>query len=282
MQRHLAILLVALVPAANAQGSLALVADGPRPIAKAIQTLVSEYGYVITYEDPRYVYEGDLEDVTTQVRKDVNKYAPGKVPKIVGPLGDRRALAIRGVAGSQDMATVLNQLVQSKAEHGGHFRVQQTADAFHVVPTEIRDSNGNWAANPSVLDVPISLTARESSEYAMIDAICSAVSVAAHVNVKVGAGVGQGLVPEGGGPPLYHLEASNEAARNVLLRALAATHRGRQTWMLLYDATEREYFLSILEVPDRSPKPQQAQTPAQAPQRTALSPADTVGPTSPQ
>ncbi len=234
---------------------------------------MSEYGYVITYEDPQYAYAGDLQDATAQVRRDLDKYAPGKAPRVMGPLGGKLTLNVPSISSSQDMASVLSQLVQSYRDRGGHFRVQQTAGAFHVIPAEVRDVNGNWAANLSVLDNSISISPEERTEYGMIDAICTAVSQVAHVNVKVGIGAGQGIAGEGDAPR-YHLEASNEPARSVLLRALAAANGGRRTWMLLYDFGGKTYFLSILAVPDLSPMPQQVKIAPQPPGRPVLSGAD--------
>jgi hypothetical protein len=282
MQRYLLMILIGLgLQVANAQGKVAIVVDDPRPISKSIQILISQYGYMITYEDPRYTYQGDLQDVTAQVRRDVNKWAPGKAPKVIGPRGGKLTLNLPPITKSQDMESTLNQLTQLESANGGHFRVQQTDGVFHVVPTEVRDINGNWAPNTSILDVPISVPLEKRTEYGTINAICNAVSLAAHVNVRVGAGVGQGVAPDGD-TPLYPLEASTESARGVLLRALASTSNRRRTWMLLYDFGEKAYFLSILAVPDLSPTLSQPKTAPQLQQRPALSPADIVDPSSPR
>jgi hypothetical protein len=282
VERYLLIVLVVLgCRVANAGDNVAVVVDDPRPVAMAIQTLVSEYGYVITYEDPRYSFEGDLQDVTAQVRRDLSKYAPDKVPKVIGPLGGKLTLNVPPVTTSQDIASALNQLIQFKTGNGGHFRVQQTAGVFHVIPTEVRDVNGNWATNPSILDIPISMSLEKRTEYGTLDAICKAVGLAAHVNIRMGAGVGQGVMPDGDAP-LYPLEASNESARSVLLRALASTSSRRRTWMLLYDFGEKTYFLSILGVPDLSSAAQQPQIVRQPLPQPVLSPADTVDPSSPK
>src|ERR1700744_794113 len=39
-----------------------LTVNDPRPIAEAVRTLEYKYGYVITYEDPRYIHPDDLQD----------------------------------------------------------------------------------------------------------------------------------------------------------------------------------------------------------------------------
>jgi hypothetical protein len=48
--------------AAGAGQVVNLAVDDPRPVAKAVLSLISQYGYQITYEDPPYAYQGDLAD----------------------------------------------------------------------------------------------------------------------------------------------------------------------------------------------------------------------------
>lgn len=61
--------------------------EDPRPVAKAITLLESRFGWVITYEDPRYINPADLSDVTEKVRRDLHKFKPGKAPKVLIPKG---------------------------------------------------------------------------------------------------------------------------------------------------------------------------------------------------
>jgi hypothetical protein len=266
MRRPLLITIVALaLQFASLRGSTATIeVNDPRPIAKAVQTLVSQYGYVITYEDPRYNYMGDLEDVTAKFTR-WNK-RPEMAPKIIVPAMGKITVSLPATSGLKDVASALGVLAQQRSEHGGHFRVQQSADVFHVIPTEARDPDGNWSANPSILDVPISLPAHDYSEHGMMQAICSAVGVLNHVEVHAGGGdVGLGIRPAGP-ETLYHLEAKNESARTVLLRALSTSSTRRRTWQLLYDYTVKAYYLNILEVPDVRAVPQQRSVP-KAPQQ---------------
>jgi hypothetical protein len=52
----------------------------PRPVAKAVELLEARYGWAITYEDPPYEHDSEIEDVTISVRKD------GKVePRVIVP-----------------------------------------------------------------------------------------------------------------------------------------------------------------------------------------------------
>src|SRR5215831_3949370 len=49
-------------------GSFVLDIASGRPLADAAQALMHEYGYAITYEDPRYENAIDLVDVSAEVR----------------------------------------------------------------------------------------------------------------------------------------------------------------------------------------------------------------------
>jgi hypothetical protein len=247
--------------AQTGQGVTQLDIDDPRPVAKAVEELVARYDYVITYEDPRFLHEGDLQDVTIQVRRDLDRYPPGKAPKVVVPRGGKLSLTLPSSAAvnTQTIASVLDQLVraQSIRGEGGRFRVLQVGDVFHVVPTEVRDRNGNWTAQSSILDVPISLPTEDRGKVEMLDAIVTAVSAAARVKVYVGGGVGGGIFNPNR-PASYHLGADNERARDVLMRALILLNdpkagtwiSERLRWQLFYGSDENAYFLNISVVPD--------------------------------
>jgi hypothetical protein len=249
--------------AQTGQGVTQLNIDDPRPVAKAVEELVARYGYVITYEDPRHAYEGDLQDVTTQVRRDLDQYPPGKAPKVIGPRGGKLTVTLPTSASvnTQTIASVLDQLTraQSIRGEGGHFRVVQVGDVFHVVPTEVRDRNGNWIAQSSILDAPISLPMEDRSEVGMLDAIVKAVSANAHVKVYIGGGAGiGGGIANPNRPASYHLGADNERASDLLMQALvllndpkAGTwYPQRLRWQLFYDRDNNSYFLNIESVPD--------------------------------
>jgi hypothetical protein len=252
----LAILNIHLADAQTLQSTVKLTVTDPRPVAAAVQELVSRYGYVITYEDPRRVYERDLEDVTTQVRKDLHKYPISKRPKIIVPLNTTLALDIPSASSitTQDLASILEQLMQAQMRTGldGHFRVEHDGQVFHVVPTEVRDQSGNWTTQTSVWDVVISLPMEDRSATEIIDAICRAVSAAIRIPVSLTFPVGH--ISDPSRPRPYHFGANNERARDALMRGLDLFDAGqRRTWVLFYDSgNQGSYFLTIEGVPNRS------------------------------
>jgi hypothetical protein len=221
--------------------------DDPRPLHEAIQILESTYGYVITYEDPPYVYKGDLKDVTQEVRRTGDpRYQNAS---IVVPAGGTLHFSLPSKSSMSDpaaMGSVLAQLLQSHAslQRGGRFRLAQSDDVFHVIPVEVRDVHGGWQPLKPVLDYAITVPGIANADVLdMLQAICKALNDSSAQHVLVGA-VPINLMLQHRGD----LQATTEPARSVLSRALATTH-SRVSWSLLHDVPLRAYFLNIMPLP---------------------------------
>lgn len=237
------------------------VMEGGRNVGMAVDELQKRYGYIITYEDPVRVYADDLADFAERDRKDFYKYPPGKAPKLIAANDPSLTLNIPAspTITTQQMAAVLNQLIQAQAAtgRGAHFRVQQISDLFHVIPTEVRDRNGNWVPQTPILDTVISLPTKNRSETEMIGDICNAVNAVSPVRINRGIGLRNGLglhsVNEDGSsttvvPPLYQFGANSEKARDVLTRALALLADRRMSWYVYFDNMDHMYYLSFEEI----------------------------------
>lgn len=237
----------------TSNGVTKLAVEGPRPVATAVRTLISNYGAMISYEDPPYAYAGDLQDVSDKVRRNLDQYPPGQVSnnKVIVPMGGKLVLSTH----SADIALLLNQIVQTQSESntGGSFRVEQQDGFFHVVPTQWRDVDGTWVEATPILDLPISLSVQDRSDDDLIEAIRAAISSAAGFRVNIGSWLRKGTAE----PVKYYFGAENEPARSVLARALIAiaANRGNLTWLLLYDPDQEpskgRYFLNIISVPSQ-------------------------------
>jgi hypothetical protein len=206
-----------------------------RPVAKAVEELVSRYGYVITYEDPLLAYEGDWRDVTTGVRKDLDRYPPGAAPKVMVPRGGTLNLALPAShsISAETMASLLEQVVREQADtkQGGRFRVERDGEIFHVIPVEARDRAGNWAPQSSLLDVPISLPTQDRDRMSTLPAITRALQAAVGVSVDMPF---MGGIDSPEHPRQYRFGAENERARAVLARALTliGSPATRLTWLM--------------------------------------------------
>jgi len=109
-----------------------------------------------------------------------------------------------------------------------------------VIPTEVRDRDGNWQTLVPVLDSEITIPKlTDANGIEMLNAICDAVSNASGVRVLAGT-MPQNILEHHRGD----LQANNEVARTVLLRALKLSSSSL-SWSMLYDAALKMYFLNV-------------------------------------
>jgi hypothetical protein len=215
--------------AAQANQTLTISVDDPRPLARVIQTLEERLGWVITYEDPPYLYAGEIEDVTVATRRST---APPKVRTLV-PRGGPFTFwySVPAGAAAPDEPTLLEQLLEDHrlSGHPGTFRVIRTASVAHVVPSETRNALGRFEPAVSLLDTNISIPAGERNAFRMLEAITDAVGRQSAASVSVGT-VPINLLMQA------HVQhgANNESGRAVLMRTLDATGR-KLSWRLFCD-----------------------------------------------
>jgi hypothetical protein len=188
------------------------------------------YGYPITFEGPKYVFSGDLEDQTLQVRRDLDKYPPGQAPKVIGVVRNEFTIQTAVSSSPVDPAYIEARLreavnAQNQSGQGARFHLEKDATGFHILPNGIRNKDGDWVDATPQLDTLITIPPATRSAWEMIGLIGNAVSAA--------AGMKGGLM---GGPSftLRNVEgnwsASNEPARTVLERVLTDPHIQRNGW----------------------------------------------------
>ena len=235
--------------------SVVLSVNDPRPMAEAVLSLIRSYPVTITYEDPRYEYAGDLRDMTGQVGKTGQPPATTIVPK-----GDVFAATydVSDDTGQPvDMADAIQKIIDANnaARHGGHFELRRSGDTFHVVPAEIRDRNGHWIPQQSILDVPITFSSGGVRVvFELVEAILKEVSGA--TGQKIVAGRPTGAFPCSNPCTAYNrtVDATNEPAREVLMRLLRSINP-RYTWVLYYGLPGRSYVFNLVLGRER-PEPQ--------------------------
>ncbi len=220
--------------------------EDPRPVAKAIEMLEAKYGWVITYEDPRYAHDSEVTDVTLKVRKDLDKYRPGEAPKVLIPRGGTLEFTY-DVAPSTNLPTnpamVVQKLLDAQAarDNGGRFRLESRGQIMHVIPTAIKNSEGRLVPQGSVLDTIISLPAEGRTVYQKVESICAAISQATRIPVGLGA------YPTN----LFHQRrdqqgAANQKASDVLVDTFESIGSGTKlSWQLFYSASLKIYLLNI-------------------------------------
>jgi hypothetical protein len=221
----------------------------PRPLAKAIETLEAKYGWVITYEDPRYTHASEITDVTETVRRDLKKFKPGRAPKVLIPKGGTlsfeydEALTVKPA----DQVVLVQELINSYSATGnaGRFRVEHRHGLINVIPTAVKNTAGDFAHQTSLLDAIITVPAEQRSGMKTLQAICAAISQATGTRVLlVGAPLGMFL--------RYRddEEIASQRAGDALANLLGKVgNQVRLSWQLLYDPGLKVYTLNIHQVP---------------------------------
>jgi hypothetical protein len=229
------------LPVSGQRNSVTIYVDDGRPVAEAIKSLFDRHAVVITYEDPRFEWSGDIKDVTAEIR---NPAAPSVTRRTFVPRGGiLQASYDVSVATGQitDVGDALRRILEANdvGPAGGRFRVLESNGVFHVVPTAVRDARGSWVTQVSILDTPITLHRQGESGFALLYAIIE------EVNRGGGFNLGFGLVPNNALARYQgDVEAANEPARDVLVRVLHAIS-GRLTWRLFCSPTDQSCFLNL-------------------------------------
>ena len=147
-------------PSAAQADRLDVDVDDARPLAAAIEALERRHGWIITYEDPPYVFAGDILDVTAQVRKDGAMHQRVLVPA-GGPF--RFTYEASAAASKDASASMLEGLLEQYHASGnaGVFRLAQTGTVFHVIPARHRNALGASETTASLLDATISINTKD-------------------------------------------------------------------------------------------------------------------------
>lgn len=208
--------------------------EGARPIAKAMVMLESRYAQPITYEEGPYAYTGDVEDVT------VAENAPRRI------LAPRRwridaKMLLPENATKADLIGLVNSFLHTAAQDRGmseSFRVLQSSYGLHVVPTKVRNREGQETAVMPVLDVRLTVPRQSGDQYSLLQSLCHEVSQATGVDVILAT------IPPDFIKRTATIGAENDPARDVLIRVLKEDGRGL-SWHLLHGPTTGAFYLNI-------------------------------------
>jgi hypothetical protein len=191
--------------------------DDPRPLAAAAEILERRYGWVITYEDPPYVYPADIADVTAQVRRDL-----ASNPRVLVPNGGpfRFTYGVPAVTSAAEASAILKGLLEEyhRSGHPGVFRLVQTGTTFHVVPSEAKNVQGISQATSSLLDMPISIHSGGRTDLQMLEAVVQALGRATGAKIWLGSAPLNLLMQTHD-----YASVTNAPARTVLMRMLEGT-----------------------------------------------------------
>jgi hypothetical protein len=202
----------------------------------------------ITYEDPAYAYPGAIDDVTAAVRR--GPAAPGPAGRVLVPRGGTISYTYGTAdpegAGAAARAALGNVLAGYRKLRGlDAFEVLDSGNGYlHVVPTGRLGRAGRPERATALLELPVTIPARERTAAALLDELCARLAEASGREVFVGT-VPTGLL-------LGHatrLGAERERARAVLERLLRETG-APLSWQVLNDPGDGAYAVNVHLVGD--------------------------------
>lgn len=221
---------------------------GPRPVRDVILQWEKQYGWVIIYEDPRFEYANDLEDVTEKVRKDLKPGEPIDASKrIIGAREQQLSVTYNAPKAANDATARLeaaNRLVGAFAQITGNtFLVSHSDTRIHILPGLVRDASGRTQPSRPILDTVISVPAQDRNGIEFLHATCDALTGAAGYTIFVGTIPTNAMAQ-------FRTKAGYEnlPARKILEDFLSRMPNGeRYTWALLF---QKDYALNIHWVED--------------------------------
>ena len=221
---------------------------GPRPLQDVILQWEKLYGWVITYEDPRFEYANDVEDVTTKVRKDLTPGEPIDPSKRIIGARERQLSVTYNVPQSAKDSTArlesTKQLVTAYAnDTGTTFNIERSENRLHVLPGLVRDAAGELQLSKPIMDTVITMPAQDRDGIEFMHALCDALTSATAHKVFIGMMPFNAMAQ-------FHIKTGYEnlPARRILEDFLNKMPRGeRYTWALLF---QKDYALNIHWVKD--------------------------------
>ena len=244
---------VAVAPPASASDPNAFVpvkVVDPRPLAAAADQLQNRYGVVVHYEDPPYVYEGDLVPANLGLTSGGLSNGGGKGganPTVMIPAGTGLDMSLAYEPGESmllDLPSILQGLVElhEDTDQPGRFKVDQTGGESSLIPYQVRQGDGTLMPVTPVLDTPIVLGSGSGTALDALQQIVAEASKKSEQNIKLG------MVP---GTLLHQSTASlsggNLPARDFLAQLVSALPHP-VAWRLLYDANHQAYYLNLMVV----------------------------------
>jgi hypothetical protein len=196
--------------------------ESPRPLDSAAMTLARYYGISVSVEDPPYIFEGDVKDVTAEVAR-----TPNLSHRVLIPKGG--TLEVSFPVGADDFPADVPRLLENivKAANESYpfaYRLDSTGGRFTLIPTQTRDASGSLTKITPLLDrhVTIPLATRTIIETAalMAEALSAETGLRVSCCQSVIAGYPWGMSK-------ISFEAHDEPVRSVLTRLIAANLQGK-------------------------------------------------------
>jgi len=228
--------------------------DG-KPLLRICEQLEEKFHWRISYEDPPIYWQDELQQGV----------APSGTPWLVlHPVSLSVDIAIRPNPGGLSAQNALERILPTEpkrtafktilgAYHGNLnrdvYRVIESDDFIHIVPTAVRDENGTLRPFQPLLDTRITIP---KGKYLLLTLVSQ---IIAQVSNKTGMRVFEGTIPMNLFTQMQMTEEANdEAARDVLERVFNKVDEQppaqnlppfRLTWYLGFSHNGQNYFMNI-------------------------------------
>jgi hypothetical protein len=216
-----------------------------QPVLRAIEALRERYHVPITYEEPRYVYAQDLQDISY-----VHK---GPVPagvRLVAPRGGTIHFEYVEVSGKpqEGITALIRRLVVGYAAQGGAVfdvreRSMPSGPESNVVAVRARDKWGTFVDQPDILGTPVSIPEAQRSASEFITEILQQVRSETGCEVRWSSDVGPFENWTG------KFGAEGLSARDALVELFSQSHTPI-VWDMNNDPESNRFFLTFIWTPE--------------------------------
>jgi hypothetical protein len=210
----------------EAEGKIQIVANSPRPLAQVLDALQQKYGWVVDYEDPRFISKVDMVQPTAPATQIL---PGGGVFRVEFPSNLEEEKILEMVVASYN-----------QSNNPGRFELRKSdQDKFVVVGLQARDSQGRLSRQKPLFDVPITVKKIKRNSSDTLKLICQTLAKRQGIAITLGVMptslLGHSEIEVGG----THL-----AARELLAQSLTLPGH-RLYWRLLFDPSSKGYWLDI-------------------------------------
>jgi len=253
--RSSSLMLVAAAASVAQQANVLKITDS-RPVLRASKEIEQRYGVSIHYEDLRYDYLQDVEDITDRVLTPQQRALANPERRILVPRAKTISivLAQRSTPVSEpDVATALeavNAAVAASSDADTTFQVTESSGSIFIAGLRSRDRDGKGRTQVPVLSTRVTLSSGNSSALESLTSIIKEVSSRSRFRIELGNIPIRLLAAS-----QVNVAVSNEPANLVIDRIFKAlpispavsSANGRSTtsYQLLIDPRSRVYALNI-------------------------------------